>query len=68
MLGGLDPRLDSQAWLSGEFAQEVKVSLLLQGDVSYPADVKARRQNLELLGEVEATKSVAVLPISVYCD
>jgi hypothetical protein len=25
----LDPRLDSQAWLSGEFAQEVKVSLLL---------------------------------------
>jgi hypothetical protein len=23
----------------------MKVSLLLQGDVSYPADVKARRQN-----------------------
>lgn len=29
VLGGMDPRLNSQAWLSGEFAQEVKVSLLL---------------------------------------
>lgn len=28
VLGGLVPRLDSQAWMSGEFAQEVKVSLL----------------------------------------
>lgn len=29
VLGGLVPRLDSQAWLSGEFAQKVEVSLLL---------------------------------------